>query len=199
MIRDHALASSNLLVEQIGGPSVRPYQPTGLWKDKGAASYVQGTGDDLHRRSLYTYWKRTSPPPSMMLFDAVQRDVCVARRPSTTTPLQALVLLNDPQFIEAARVLAERAITEGGDETTDRITFAFRLLTSRHPRERELEVLLHLHNEQLSGFTADAEAASGLAQAGEAPRREGCDDVEVAAMTVVCSTILSSDAATMRR
>ncbi len=199
MIRDHALASSNLLVEQIGGPSVRPYQPPGLWKDKGAASYVQGTGEDLHRRSLYTYWKRTSPPPSMMMFDAVQRDICVARRPSTTTPLQALVLLNDPQYIEAARVLAERAISEGGDETTARITIAFRLLASRHPSKRELEVLIRLHDEQLSGFTANVEAASALASTGEATRQEGCDDVEVAAMTVVCSTILSSDAATMRR
>jgi hypothetical protein len=135
----------------------------------------------------------------MMIFDAMQRDVCVARRPSTTTPLQALVLLNDPQFIEASRVLAERSIMEGGTEAPDWITFAFRMLTSRHPRPGELDVLIHLHQQQLSGFTADAEAATAVAGAGEAPRRDGCSEVEVAAMTVVCSTILSSDAATMRR
>ena len=107
MIRDSALSISGLLVDKIGGPSVKPYQPDGLWKEKSGRTYETDKDDGLYRRSLYTYWKRTSPPPSMMIFDAAKRDVCVAQRQLTNTPTQALVLLNDTQFVEAARFLAQ--------------------------------------------------------------------------------------------
>ena len=111
-IRDSALAASGLLNRTIGGPSVKPYQPAGLWEQSGTGkTYKQDTGDKLYRRSLYTFWRRTSPPPSMATFDAMSREVCTARRDVTATPLQSLVLLNDPQFVEAARVLAEQLLT----------------------------------------------------------------------------------------
>ncbi len=110
-IRDSALAASGLLTRTIGGPSVKPYQPAGLWEQAGTGkTYTQDSGDKLYRRSLYTFWRRTSPPPSMVTFDAMSREVCTAKREVTTTPLQSLVLLNDPQFVEAARVLAQRLL-----------------------------------------------------------------------------------------
>jgi hypothetical protein len=126
MLRDNALASSGLLVTRVGGPSVKPYQPEGLWEEKSSGwKYEVDKGDGLYRRSLYTYWKRTVPPPSMMLFDAAERNNCTARRQSTSTPLQPLVLLNDPQFVEAARKVAERALREGGATLDERIGFIF--------------------------------------------------------------------------
>ena len=135
-IRDGALAASGLLVRTVGGPSVYPYQPPGLWEalaTRNATKYEQGKGADLYRRSLYTVWKRSSPPPSAISFDAADRLFCTVSRQRTNTPLQSLVLLNDPQYLEASRVLAERMIVEGGAGVRDRITFAFRLLTSRRP------------------------------------------------------------------
>ena len=122
-IRDSALAASGLLIATIGGPSVKPYQPAGLWEQSGTGkTYTQDTGDELYRRSLYTFWRRTSPPPSMITFDAMSREVCTAKREVTTTPLQALVLLNDPQFVEAARVLAETAAASSRRPTRRRAT-----------------------------------------------------------------------------
>ena len=116
-IRDSALAASGLLNRTIGGPSVKPYQPAGLWEQAGTGkTYTQDTGDALYRRSLYTFWRRTSPPPSMVTFDAMSREVCTAKREVTATPLQSLVLLNDPQFVEAARVLAEHALKRFPDD-----------------------------------------------------------------------------------
>jgi hypothetical protein len=170
MIRDQALAASGLLVATRGGPSVFPYEPIALWKEKSGKAYPTSQGDALHRRSLYTYWKRTSPPPSMMIFDAAKRDVCVAKRSSTSTPLQALVLLNDPQFVEAIKALATRVENEGGDTEKSKIDFAFRLLTSRTPLESERMVLLELLQEET-----------------DAP------------MEAVCAAILNSDGALMRR
>ena len=114
MIRDGALAASGLLVDTIGGPPVKPYQPPGLWEEKSGLTYQRDVGPGSHRRSLYTFWKRTSPPPAMLTFDATTREVCAVKRQTTATPLQALVLLNDPQFVEAARALAQRAMNEGG-------------------------------------------------------------------------------------
>ncbi len=133
MIRDGALASAGLLVETIGGPPVKPYQPPGLWEEKSGLTYQRDQGAGSHRRSLYSFWKRTSPPPSMLTFDATTREVCAVKRQSTATPLQALVLLNDPQFIEAARALAQRAFREGGSNLANRITFIVRTLTGRLP------------------------------------------------------------------
>ena len=199
MMRDHALAASGLLVEKVGGPGVKPYQPAGLWKEKSGQTYQRGKGADLYRRSLYTFWKRTSPPPSMMIFDAAKRDVCIARRQSTSSPLQALVLMNDPQFIEASRALAQRAVQEGGESETDRITFCFRLLTSRHPSQRELEVLVRLLQGSLTELRADPESVGELHAVGDFQVDESADATELAAYAVVCSTILSYDAAVMIR
>ena len=142
-VRDQALAVSGLLVDKIGGPSVKPYQPPGLWKElAGGDDYRPDTGDGLHRRSLYTFWKRTAPPPMMMNFDAAGREACVVRELRTNTPLQALDLMNDPIFLEAARALAGRMLREGGPTPADRIAYGFRLATARPPKRRESGVLL---------------------------------------------------------
>ena len=123
MVRDQALAVSGLLVEKLGGPSVKPYQPAGLWKElSGTDDYKQDKGEGLYRRSLYSYWKRTAPPPAMMTFDAAGRETCIVRETRTNTPLQALTLMNDVTYVEAARLLAERMLTEGGATPEDRIT-----------------------------------------------------------------------------
>jgi hypothetical protein len=147
VIRDQALAASGLLVEKIGGPSVKPYHPPGLYeqvvaqRDNPKATYQQGSGDDLHRRSLYTYWKRSVPHPGMLLFDAPFRETCALRRSRSNTPLQALNLLNDPTYVEAARFLAQRMIKEGGTTIEKRLTHGFRLLLGRNPSPQELRVL----------------------------------------------------------
>lgn len=154
MLRDHALAAAGLLVRKIGGPSVKPYQPEGLWEEKSAGwKYEPDRGEGLYRRSLYTYWKRTSPHPMMTTFDAPERNTCIVRRQTTATPLQALILLNDPQFSDAANKIAEQAARLSGFE--QRITYAFRLLTSRRPTDRELKVLEALFEEQRALSDAD--------------------------------------------
>src|SRR4029453_5141275 len=146
-IRDNALALSGLLVEKLGGPSVMPYQPAGLWEDVvvGAdypgTKYVQAHGEDLYRRSMYTFWKRTAPPPALNTFDAPEREFCQVRRPQTNTPLQALVLLNDPTYIEASRKIAERMMREGGLAPDERIAFAFKLAAARSPNVAESRVM----------------------------------------------------------
>ena len=198
MLRDHALAASGLLVDRLGGPSVFPYEPPGLWQEKSGAAYPQSDGDGLHRRSLYTHWKRTSPPPAMLLLDAAQRDVCTARRSLTATPLQALVLMNDPQFVEATRVLAEVVLAET-DEPSQAIEAAFQRLTSRRPSERERTILLELHDAELAAFRDQPESAAALASIGGAARHPELDQARVAAMTITCSAILNTDAATTRR
>ena len=202
MVRDGALAASGLLVRQIGGPSVKPYQPAGLWKQlatRNVTEYVPDTGEKLYRRSLYTIWKRTSPPPSMISFDAAERNLCVIERQRTSTPLQSLVLLNDPQFVEAARALAERVLREGGPTSEDRLTHAFRLLTSRHPSADELAVLGALYEEEQASFAEDPAAARDLLAVGEYPRDEALDAVDAAAMTVVASTVMNFDEAVFKR
>jgi hypothetical protein len=144
VIRDQALAASGLLVEKIGGPSVKPYHPPGLYeqvvaqRDNPKATYQQGSGDDLHRRSLYTYWKRSVPHPGMLLFDAPFRETCALRRSRSNTPLQALNLMNDPTYVEAARFLAQRMIKEGGTSIESRLTHGFHLLLGRNPSPQEL-------------------------------------------------------------
>ena len=166
-IRDSALAASGLLNRTIGGPSVKPYQPAGLWEQSGTGKDVHaGHGRKLYRRSLYTFWRRTSPPPSMLTFDAMSREVCTARRDVTATPLQALVLLNDPQFVEAARVLAEqRAETFSESTRAARNREAFRALIGRQPDETEARILARLFAEQRDLF------ASNLGRCGQAARR----------------------------
>lgn len=196
VIRDQALAVSGLLIERIGGKSVKPYQPAGLWKPVGfggsnTSVFVQDKGDKLYRRSMYTFWKRTVPPPSMATFDAPDRETCTVRRARTNTPLQALVLMNDVQFVEAARKFAERVIHEGGDNTSDRVAFAFRSVLTRRPTDSELQSLGLLVSEYLNEFKASPASATELLSAGESPRDESLDGNELAAWTIVTHLILN--------
>jgi hypothetical protein len=200
MLRDQALAAAGLLVQKIGGPSVKPYQPDGLWEEKSSGwKYEPDKGVGLYRRSLYTYWKRASQHPMMISFDAGERNTCLLRRQNTSTPLQALVLLNDPQFAEAARKLAERALKEAGSSPDARITFAFRLLTSRRPSAPELGVLRRLYEEQLASFRADAPGAEALLKVGEAKFDPRLDRAELAATSALASAILNFDEAVLKR
>jgi hypothetical protein len=199
-IRDNALAVSGLLVPKIGGSSVMPYQPAGLWEEAGTGkSYHQAKGEGLYRRSLYTFWRRTSPPPTMVTFDATSRETCTARRERTATPLQALVLLNDPQFIEAARVLAERLIQQHPDSVDARLQAAFRLLTSRAPTERETAILSRLYRDQQTHFAATTANATALLTVGDSPRDMKLNPTDHAAMTVVVQTLLSFDDCVTKR
>ncbi len=195
MIRDQALAVSGLLVGEIGGPSVKPYQPPGLWKELSGTDYEPDQGDKLWRRSLYTFWKRTSPPPTMMTFDAAGREACSVRPVRTSTPLQALALLNDVTFVEAARVLAQRVMREGGPSPEARLRLAFRLVLARAPSDAELKVLRRNLDSQLAHFQAEPSAAQELVRAGEAPRDAGLAVGELAAYSTVAGLILNLDEA----
>jgi hypothetical protein len=196
MVRDQALAVSGLLVEKLGGPSVKPYQPAGLWKElSGTDDYKQDKGEGLYRRSLYSYWKRTAPPPAMMTFDAAGRETCIVRESRTNTPLQALTLMNDVTYVEAARVLAERMLTEGGATPEERIGFAFRLATGRRPRAPEARILVESLRYDRDAYQTDREAALKLVSAGEGARNAKLDPGELAAYTTVASLILNLDAA----
>jgi len=156
MIRDNALMVSGLLVEKIGGPSVKPYQPAGLWAEttsgQGLTQYFMDSGENLYRRSLYTFWKRTVPPPAMMTFDAATRDYCTVQRQKTSTPLQALVMLNDPQLIEAANILALKILKKENLTDQERIKQIFRMITSRNPVDAEIDNLLKFLNETTQGY-----------------------------------------------
>jgi len=191
-VRDAALSASGLLVHTVGGPSVKPYQPGDLWKDASQISYQQDTGDGLYRRSMYTYLKRTVPPPMMMTFDAADRETCVARRETTTTPLQALVLLNDEQFVEASRVLAEGVMAEHRKEKAALVE-AFQRLIGRDPKDRELEILQKAYDEQRDVFAASPKDAEAYTVTGEKPVAEGVDRVDLAAMTAVIQLIMNYD------
>ncbi len=201
MLRDQALADSGLLAEKLGGPSVKPYQPPGLWEEiaMGKPHYEPGHGDDLHRRSLYTFWKRTVPPPAMVIFDAAERNVCTVRRQSTNTPLQALALLNDVQLVEAARFIGQRMLREGGATPDAQLAWAFRLVTGRHGSERELAIVRELHDEQLAYFRADPAAAEKLDAVGETPGDATLPAIDRAAATVVAQALLNFDEAVMSR
>jgi hypothetical protein len=197
-LRDNALAVSGLLVEKIGGQSVMPYQPAGLWEELAGGAhddYTQGHGEDLYRRSLYTYRKRTVPHPSMATFDAPSWEICQVKRAKTNTPLQALALLNDVTYMEAARKLAERMMTEGGTSPDEQLTFAFRLATSRVPTAGELAMLRASLQKYLDRFRPSPAAAEQFVNQGEAPRNKSLDVVEVAARTAVASVLLNMDEA----
>jgi hypothetical protein len=201
-IRDSALGTSGLLREKIGGPSVKPYQPAGLWEAvtyDGDLSYSQDHGDSLYRRSLYTFWKRQSPPPGMLTFDAPTRETCTVQRPRTNTPLQALALLNDPTYVEAARALAERVLTEVEGSEADRIQFAFRLATARFAEAEEIETLLAIYRQQLAVYQQDSRVAEGLLRVGESARNPSLDVSEHAAWTIVASMILNLDETVTRQ
>lgn len=204
MIRDNALAVSGLLTEKVGGKSVKPYQPDGLWIDLGNFShellhYKEDKGADLYRRSLYTFIRRTSPPPFMTTFDVASREKCTVQREQTNTPLQALLLLNDPQFVEAARVLAVRMQKEGGNSLDEQITFAFRSATGRRPQSEEMEVLNNLYEKEKARFTKNPKAAKEVLSIGKHPLDRTVNRTNTAALAVVANIILNHDEAYMRR
>ena len=198
-VRDNALAISGLLDDRIGGPSVSPYQPKGLWEEMGfgqgytAQFYQQSTGRDLYRRSMYTIWKRTVPPPQLTTFDAPDREKCTARRTVTNTPLQALVLMNDPTYVEAARFLAARVITQGGKTTPARINYAFRLATGREPDARERAVLVEAVADALADYHLHRDEALKLLGVGDSKSDPKLNPQELAAWTTVSSMILNLD------
>ena len=198
MIRDHALATSGLLDKTVGGPSVKPYQPDGLWAETigggggSLAKYIQDKGSKIYRRSIYTFWKRTVPPPSMMTFDATTRDICTVKRQTTSTPLQALVMLNDPQIVEASRVLAYQTIEK--EKTVEkRIGMMFRLATSREITSDELNKLLTFFDEEKSKFENSPSDAKELLQIGEYPQRDLLEVPEMAAYTIIANVIFNLD------
>lgn len=192
VVRDQALAVSGLLVEKLGGPSVRPYQPAGPWKELADADYIPDKGEGLYRRSLYTFWKRTVPPPNMTAFDATARETCVVRTTRTNTPLQALNLLNDITYVEAARVLAQRVMKE--ESTPEkRITLAFRLAVARRPTADELRVLIAGFERHLERYRSDRASAVQLLSVGESKRDESLDSAEFAAYSAVAAVILNLD------
>ena len=203
-IRDNALAASGLLVEELGGPSVKPYQPPGLWRDVAygggglrytAQEFIQDHGDKLYRRSLYTFWKRAAAPPGMLLFDAPNREVCTARRSRSNTPLQALALMNDTQYVEAARAMAERIVKESGPDAAARIDYACTLLLARPARAVEKAALLAQFEAQLADYRNAPEAARELLDTGESDYDIALDAAEFAAWTLVANALMNTDAA----
>lgn len=199
VIRDSALATAGLLCDHVGGPSVSPYQPAGLWDDVAVGADYEGTvyhqdkGEGLYRRSMYTFWKRTCPPPGLNTFDAPEREVCTARRSRTNTPLQALVLMNDPTYLEAARKLAERSMLLGGTTAESRAIYAFRTALSRSPTQPEKDLILRLYHQRLDKMRNDPAAAIELLAVGESARDESLSEAELAAWTSVMSVILNLD------
>jgi hypothetical protein len=186
-VRDSTLAVGGLLVDKQGGRSVRPYEPPGLWEAvsfNNSQKYVPDKGEGQYRRSLYTYWKRQSPPPNMLIFDAPTREYCVVRRPRTNTPLQALVTLNDPHFVEAARGLARRIIAQ---EPKQRIPFAFRIALGRTAKTDEIKILQEAYKQQMADFENDPSAAEKFSGSSSS------DSAELAAWTTIASMIMNLD------
>ena len=193
MIRDQALAVSGLLHETLGGPSVEPYQPVGLWKEVSGTAYEPGPGRDLYRRSLYTYWKRTVAPPSMMNFDASNREVCTVHVKRTNTPLQALNLMNDVTFFEAARHLAEQVMQGPNRSSLERIREAYRNVLGRAPSAEEAEVLEALLHSYLERYASDVDAAEAFVGVGELAQDMRSDPDELAAYMGLASLVLNLD------
>ena len=193
MVRDQALAVSGLLVGNIGGPSVKPYQPEGLWKEIASQAYTRDTGSALYRRSMYTFWKRTVPPPTMTTFDASSRETCVLSRSRTNTPLQALALLNEVAFVEAARNFGQRMLTEGGHDHPSRLRWGFRELTSRWPTDEELVIISALLDRSYKRYEGDESAAENLVSVGDSETIDDIHIVGLAAYTQVASLLLNLD------
>jgi hypothetical protein len=194
VIRDQALAVSGLLVERVGGPSVKPYQPAGLWQELGGGSgYKQDQGEGLYRRSLYSYWKRTVAPPFMVNFDSPNREQCWVFEYRTNSPLQALELMNDVTFLEAARKLAERMMTEGGASAEERVSYGYRLVLARAPDAARRQALLKAWNGFSESFRGTAGAAREFLKQGESAVRPGLDEAELAAYAGVAGLLLNLD------
>jgi hypothetical protein len=202
LLRDHVLASSGLLVREIGGPSVKPYQPKGVWESTTSgrgelARYVQDHGDKLYRRGMYTFIKRTAPPPSMLVFDAVGRDQCEVKRLRTNTPIQALVLMNDPMVLEASRVLAETLVSEGGKPETQ-IEKAFHRILCRKILPRERERILQYYQAEKKRFSQETARANAFVHVGEFPSKTGLDQREVAALMQVIHMMYNLEEASVK-
>ena len=197
IIRDQALAVSGLLARKIGGRSVRPYMPAGVWDETSRygnlRNYKHDVADGLYRRTVYTIWKRTAAPPSMLLFDAPNREVCTVKRSRTNTPLQALSLLNEVTFVEAARRLAERILSEGGETTTGRLAFGFQLVTARKPTADEVQILQDGLTVDLTRFSAETPNAESLLAFGDAKSSSDVDKAELAAWTLTANVLLNLD------
>ena len=193
LIRDAALSVSGLLVDKVGGRSVKPYQPAGYWAHLNfpKRAWTPDSGDDQHRRGLYTYWCRTFLHPAMRSFDAPSREECTVDRPRSNNSLQALVLLNDPSYVEAARGLAIRALTEGGTTTSDRVAFVYQICLSRQPRPEEVSVLTNMLNEQATAFAADAGGTAEFLKVGQASAPTNLNPSELAAWTAVARVVLN--------
>jgi hypothetical protein len=196
MLRDNALAAAGLLLTEIGGPSFRPFQPAGLWDIKGDAYRADSTSQ-VHRRSLYMLVRRTVPNPTLSTFDAPDRSVCLSRRQRTNTPLQALVTLNDPTYLEACKALGIGMAREADPAVA--IRMAFRRLTGRRPTPAEADLLLALHARQRQRFREQPSKAAGWLKAGIVPTQAGLSPDLVAAHAVVASTILNTDATLTKR
>ncbi len=196
-IRDQALAASGLLVEKIGGPSVRPYMPEGVWDETSKYGDLRGykadAGAGLYRRSLYTIWKRTASPPTMTMFDSPTREICTVKRSRTNTPLQALSLLNEVTFVEAARVLAQRMLAEGGTTSEQRIAWAFRRVTCREPSAEEVKILAAGLAKRLGKYQQQADAAKQLVSLGATAPDAKLSATELAAYTVTANVLLNLD------
>ena len=198
MVRDYALAASGLLVPKIGGPSVKPYQPEGVWEavamiGSNTRDYKQDHGESLYRRSMYTFWKRSAPPASMDIFNAPSREACAARRERTNTPLQALATLNDPQFVEAARHLAQTALSEGGPTPAGRLDFTARRVLARPLRAEESQSALATLNELVRHYQAHPQDAKLLLAVGESKVDPGLDPPTLAAWTMLANELLNLD------
>ncbi len=199
VIRDQALLISGLLKPRVGGPSVFPYQTPGLYKgivvaaDYPGTQYLDSRGDDLYRRSLYTFWKRTVPHPTMNVFDAPDREFCTVKRSTTNTPMQALTLLNDPIYVEAARKLAERSIHEGGATVESRLAYTFRLATGRIPTEAEKQILRNTFDGMLATYRVNEREARSFLSVGASPFDGLIPVGELAAHTAVANMVLNMD------
>ncbi len=199
-IRDSALAVSGLLSGRLGGPSGKPYQPAGLWEESGTGkTYVQDKGEGLYRRSLYTFWRRTAPPPTMLTFDATSREVCTAKRETTATPLQSLVLLNDPQYLEAARVLAERLLKDATLNPAQKVSRAFLAVVGRPTTTREQAILEQLYAEQFADFQVRGGESAKYLAVGDSPRDTTLSADDHAALAVVVATCFNHDEFVIKR
>ena len=198
VLRDQALHVAGLLDETMGGPGVRPYQPEGIWFAVGYSGsntvrYAKGPQEHLHRRSLYTFWKRTAPPPNLTTFDAPMRDACTVRRERTNTPLQALVMLNDPTYVEAARFIAARVLRETGPSDRERADLLFQLVVSRTPTGGEADRITALVRSLTADFEATPSDAVELVAIGDLEVPVDADTIELAAWTLTASAILNLD------
>ncbi|MCB1233294.1 MAG: DUF1553 domain-containing protein, partial [Verrucomicrobiae bacterium] len=198
VLRDQALFVSGLLVPTIGGKGVNPYQPPNIWEPvafggSNTRYYKQGTGDDLYRRSLYTFYKRTAPPPSMTTFDAPNREQSCSRRERSNTPLQALQLMNDVQHFEAARNLAQRVLKEGGDSPADRIAWLWKVITAREPSQEEAAIVGDTLTQHLNRYESDEKAATETITYGESKADASLPPAELAAYTMVANLVMNLD------